>query len=223
MKAMILAAGLGSRMQPLTRDLPKPLLEVNGISLIEYTINNLRSHGIKEFIINVSYHGEKIKRALKSIEGASNIIFLDEPYPFGTGGALLNAKESLGSAPFILSTSDILFNPDLTKIPDNLDTAHLIATKFPEHHKGGDFSLNKESVFINEGSNDFTYSGVSVINPRILEKHVSKDYPFDLWGAILTPLIKRSKVTGHFDDSFWIDVGTPERLKLARTVLKDQN
>ena len=223
MKAMILAAGLGSRMQPLTRDLPKPLLEVNGISLIEYTINNLRSHGIKEFIINVSYQGEKIKRALKSIEGASNIIFLDEPYPFGTGGALLNAKDSLGSAPFILSTSDILFNPDLTKIPDNLDTAHLIATKNPEHHKGGDFSLNKESVFINEGSNDFTYSGVSVINPRILEKHVSKDYPFDLWGAILTPLIKRSKVTGHFDDSFWIDVGTPERLKLARTVLKDQN
>ncbi len=223
MKAMILAAGLGSRMQPLTRDLPKPLLDVNGISLIEYTINNLRNHDIKEFIINVSYLGEKIKYALKSIEGASNIIFLDEPYPFGTGGALLNAKDSLGSAPFILSTSDILFNPDLTKIPDNVDTAHLIATNNPEHHKGGDFSLNNESVFINEGSNDYTYSGVSVINPRILEKHVSKDYPFDLWGAILMPLIKRSKVTGHLDDSFWIDVGTPERLKLARTVLKDQN
>tara|TARA_B100000900_G_scaffold102019_1_gene84493 strand:+ start:510 stop:1181 length:672 start_codon:yes stop_codon:yes gene_type:complete len=223
MKAMILAAGLGSRMQPLTRDLPKPLLDVNGISLIEYTINNLRNHGIKEFIINVSYLGEKIKNALKSIEGASNIIFLDEPYPFGTGGALLNAKDSLGSAPFILSTSDILFNPDLTKIPDNVDTAHLIATNNPEHHKGGDFSLNKELVYINEGSNDFTYSGVSVINPRILEKHVSKDYPFDLWRTILTPLIKRSKVTGHFDDSFWIDVGTPERLKLARKVLKDQN
>ena len=80
MRAMILAAGLGSRMQPFTRDLPKPLLDVNGISLIEYTINNLRNYGIKEFIINVSYLGEKIKIALKSIEGASNIIFLDEPY-----------------------------------------------------------------------------------------------------------------------------------------------
>ena len=80
MRAMILAAGLGSRMQPLTRDLPKPLLDVNGISLIEYTINHLRNYGIKEFIINVSYLGEKIKLALKSIEGASNIIFLDEPY-----------------------------------------------------------------------------------------------------------------------------------------------
>ena len=223
MKAMILAAGLGSRMQPLTRDLPKPLLDVNGLSLIEYTIDNLRNYGIKEFIINVSYLGEKIKLALKSIEGASNIIFLDEPYPFGTGGALLNAKDSLGSAPFILSTSDILFNPDLTKIPDNVDTAHLIATKNPDHNKGGDFSLNKESVFINEGSNGFTYSGVSVINPRVLEKYVSRDYPFDLWGTILTPLIKSSKVTGHLDDSFWMDVGTPDRLKLARTVLKDQN
>ena len=223
MRAMILAAGLGSRMQPLTRDLPKPLLDVNGISLIEYTINHLRNYGIKEFIINVSYLGEKIKLALKSIEGASNIIFLDEPYPFGTGGALLNAKDSLGSAPFILSTSDILFNPDLTKIPDNVETAHLIATKNPDHNKGGDFSLNEKSVFINEGFNDYTYSGLSVINPRVLENHVSRDYPFDLWGTILTPLIKSSKVTGHFDDSFWIDVGTPDRLKLARTVLKDQN
>ena len=223
MRAMILAAGLGSRMQPLTRNLPKPLLDVNGLSLIEHTINNLRNYGIKEFIINVSYLGEKIKLALKSIESASNIIFLDEPYPFGTGGALLNAKDSLGSAPFILSTSDILFNPDLTKIPDNVETAHLIATKNPDHNKGGDFSLNEESVFINEGSNDYTYSGLSVINPRVLENYVSRDYPFDLWGTILTPLIKSSKVTGHFDDSFWLDVGTPDRLKLARTVLKDQN
>ena len=116
-----------------------------------------------------------------------------------------------------------MFNPDLTKIPDNVETAHLIANKNPDHNKGGDFSLNEGSVFINEGSNDYTYSGLSVINPRVLENHVSRDYPFDLWGTILTPLIKSSKVTGHFDDSFWIDVGTPDRLKLARTVLKDQN
>ena len=77
MKAMILAAGLGSRMKPLTREIPKPLLDVNGLSLIEYTINNLTNYGINEFIINVSYLGEKIKLALKSIENASNIIFLD--------------------------------------------------------------------------------------------------------------------------------------------------
>lgn len=223
MKAMILAAGLGSRMKPLTREIPKPLLDVNGLSLIEYTINNLTNYGINEFIINVSYLGEKIKLALKSIENASNIIFLDEPFPYGTGGALLNAKGYLGSAPFILSTSDILFSPDLTKIPDRVDTVHLIATKNPDHNNGGDFSLNDESVFINEGFNDYTYSGVCVINPRVLEKHASKDYPFDLWSTILIPLIKTSKVTGHLDDSFWIDVGTPNRLKLARTVLKDQN
>ncbi len=223
MKAMILAAGLGSRMKSLTREIPKPLLDVNGLSLIEYTINNLTNYGVNEFIINVSYLGEKIKLALKSIEDVSNIIFLDESFPYGTGGALLNAKDYLGSAPFILSTSDILFRPDLTKIPDTVDTAHLIATKNPDHNNRGDFSLNEELVFINEGSNDFTYSGVSVINPKVLEKYVSRDYPFDLWGTILTPLIKSSKVTGHFDDSFWIDVGTPDRLKLARTVLKDQN
>ena len=223
MKAMILAAGIGSRMQPLTKELPKPLLDTNGITLIEHTINHLKNYGIKEFIINVSYFGEKIKTALKSVEGLPDLIFLDEPFPFGTGGALLNAKSSLGPDPFILSTSDILFSPDLTKIPDMVDTAHLIATRNPDHNKDGDFSLKKDSVFINEGPNNYTYSGMSVINPRILEKHDAKDYPFDLWKTILTPLIKASKVSGHFDDSFWIDVGTPERLKLARTVLKDEN
>ena len=134
MKAMILAAGLGSRMKPLTREIPKPLLDVNGLSLIEYTINNLTNYGINEFIINVSYLGEKIKLALKPIEDVSNIIFLDEPFPYGTGGALLNAKHYLGSAPFILTTSDIFFNPDLTKIPDRVDTVHLIATKNPENN-----------------------------------------------------------------------------------------
>ena len=116
-----------------------------------------------------------------------------------------------------------MFSPDLTKIPDRVDTVHLIATKNPDHNNRGDFSLNDESVFINEGFNDYTYSGVCVINPRVLEKHASKDYPFDLWSTILIPLIKTSKVTGHLDDSFWMDVGTPNRLKLARTVLKDQN
>ena len=223
MKAMILAAGIGSRMQPLTKDTPKPLLEINGLSLIEHSMNNLKNYGVNEFIINVSYLGDQIKNSLKSIEGISKLIFLDEPFPYGTGGALLNARDSLGVDPFILSTSDIMFSPDLSKIPDIVDTAHLLATRNPDHNQGGDFSLNEESVFVNEGPNDYTYSGISVLNPRILDEYDSKDYPFDLWGTILTPLINSSRVTGHYDDSFWIDVGTPERLKLARTVLKDQN
>ena len=83
--------------------------------------------------------------------------------------------------------------------------------------------MKANSVFINDGINDFTYSGVSVLNPNILDTHLSRKYPFDLWNTILKPLIAKSMVSAHYDDSLWIDVGTEDRLKLARKVLKDEN
>ena len=85
MKAMILAAGLGSRMEKLTKDIPKPLLEVGGSSLIERSIRSLMKEGIDEFIINVSYLGDQIKTALSSLTKTTNLIFIDEPFPYGTG------------------------------------------------------------------------------------------------------------------------------------------
>ena len=101
MKAMILAAGLGSRMQPITKKIPKPLIDVGGISLIERSINQLIAFGVNEFVINVSYLGDQIKEALQSMDRISKIIFIDEPFPYGTGGALVNAREFLGSDPFL--------------------------------------------------------------------------------------------------------------------------
>ena len=223
MKAMILAAGLGSRMQPITDKLPKPLLDVGGISLIERSINQLIAFGVNEFVINVSYLGDQIKEALQSIDTMPKIIFIDEPFPYGTGGALINAKDFLGSDPFILSTADIIFDLSFHQLPSTVEAAHLVAVKNPEHNQRGDFSIKENSVFINDGINDFTYSGVSVINPDILDMHLSREYPFDLWNTILKPLIAKSLVSAHFDHSLWIDVGTEDRLKLARKVLKDEN
>lgn len=223
MKAMILAAGLGSRLQPITNKLPKPLVEVGGISMIERLINKLVSFGVSEFVINVSYLGDQIKEALQSINAISKIIFIDEPFPYGTGGALVNAKDFLGSDPFILSTADIIFDLDFHKLPSTIESAHLVAVKNPEHNQSGDFSMKANSVFINDEINDFTYSGVSILNPNILDMHLSRKYPFDLWNTILKPLIAKSMVSAHFDDSLWIDVGTEDRLNLARNVLKDEN
>ena len=224
MKAMILAAGLGSRLKPITDKLPKPLIDVGGISLIERSINQLIGFGVSEFIINVSYLGDQIKESLQSIDAISKIIFVDEPFPYGTGGALVNAKNFLGKDPFILSTADIIFDLDFYQLPSTISAAHLVAVKNPEHNKRGDFSMKANSVFItNDGINDFTYSGISVLNPNILDAHLSKKYPFDLWNTILKPLIAESRVSAHFDDSLWIDVGTEDRLKLARKVLKDEN
>ena len=223
MKAMILAAGLGSRMQPITKKIPKPLIDVGGISLIERSINQLIAFGVNEFVINVSYLGDQIKEALQSMDSISKIIFIDEPFPYGTGGALVNAREFLGSDPFILSTADIIFDLSFRQLPPSVETVHLVAVKNPEHNHGGDFSIKENFVMIKDRMNDFTYSGVSVINPNILDAHLSREYPFDLWNTVLKPLIAKSMITAHFDDSLWIDVGTVDRLKLARRVLKDEN
>ena len=223
MKAMILAAGLGSRMQPITKKIPKPLIDVGGISLIERSMNQLIAFGVNEFVINVSYLGDQIKEALQSMDSISKIIFIDEPFPYGTGGALVNAREFLGSDPFILSTADIIFDLSFRQLPPNVETVHLVAVKNPEHNQGGDFSIKENFVLIKDEMNDFTYSGVSVINPNILDAHLSREYPFDLWNTVLKPLIAKSMITAHFDDSLWIDVGTVDRLKLARRVLKDEN
>ena len=223
MKAMILAAGLGLRMQPITKKIPKPLIDVGGISLIERSINQLIAFGVNEFVINVSYLGDQIKEALQSMDRISKIIFIDEPFPYGTGGALVNAREFLGSDPFILSTADIIFDLSFRQLPPNVETVHLVAVKNPEHNQGGDFSIKENFVLIKDEMNDFTYSGVSVINPNILDAHLSREYPFDLWNTVLKPLIAKSMITAHFDDSLWIDVGTVDRLKLARRVLKDEN
>ena len=178
---------------------------------------------MSEFVINVSYLGDQIKEALKSTDAISKIIFIDEPFPYGTGGALVNAKNFLGNDPLILSTADIVFDSSFNQLPSTVEAAHLVAVKNPEHNQKGDFSMRTNTVFINDGMNDFTYSGISVLNPNILEAHLSRKYPFDLWNTILKPLIAKSMVSANFDDSLWIDVGTEDRLKLARKVLKDEN
>ena len=126
MKAMILAAGLGSRLKPITDKLPKPLIDVGGISLIERSINQLISFGVNEFIINVSYLGDQIKESLQSIDAISKIIFIDEPFPYGTGGALVNAKSFLGNDPFILSTADIIFDLSGTEFIDSSGIGFLV-------------------------------------------------------------------------------------------------
>ena len=223
MKAMILAAGLGKRLLPLTKDTPKPILSVGQFTLIERAINKLIEHGVDEFIINVSYLSEQIKNKLEYFHQNTSIQFLDEPFPYGTGGGLVNAISVLGDEPFILCNADIISDSDLTRLPEFTSSAHLIGIKNPDHNLQGDFSLLQETVMIKDETNEFTWSGISLINPSILKAHEGKAYPFDLWNTILKPLIKESEVTAHVDDSFWIDVGTIDRLKLARERLKDEN
>ena len=223
MKAMILAAGEGKRLQPLTLKTPKPLLKVGQSSLIEDQINRLSKLGINEFVINISYLGEQIKQSLKNHSHFQNISFIEEPFPYGTGGALVNAIDHLGEDPFILCNADIFSEIDLSRLPTSTEAAHLIGISNPNHNQDGDFSLLGSSVIINERINDLTWSGISLVNPKILKEYLNLDFPFDIWNTIMIPLIKERKITAHQDNSLWIDIGTIERLELARASLKEEN
>ena len=220
---MILAAGEGKRLQPLTLKTPKPLLKVGPSSLIEDQINRLSKLGINEFVINISYLGEQIKQSLKNHSYFQNISFIEEPFPYGTGGALVNAMDHLGEDPFILCNADIFSEIDLFRLPTSTDAAHLIGISNPNHNQDGDFSLLGSSVIINERINDLTWSGISLVNPKILMEYLNLDFPFDIWNTIMKPLIKERKITAHQDNSLWIDIGTIERLELARASLKEEN
>ena len=223
MKAMILAAGEGKRLQPLTLKTPKPLLKVGPSSLIEDQIHRLSKLGINEFVINISYLGEQIKQSLKNHSHFQNISFIEEPFPYGTGGALVNAMDHLGEDPFILCNADIFSEIDLSRLPTSIEAAHLIGISNPNHNQDGDFSLLGSSVIINEIINDLTWSGISLVNPKILKQYLNLDFPFDIWNTIMKPLIKERKITAHQDNSLWIDIGTIERLELARASLKEEN
>ena len=96
-------------------------------------------------------------------------------------------------------------------------------SSYPNHNQDGDFSLLGSSVIINERINDLTWSGISLVNPKILKEYLNLDFPFDIWNTIMKPLIKERKITAHQDNSLWIDIGTIERLELARASLKEEN
>jgi len=223
MKAMILAAGYGKRLMPLTQDTPKPLLKVGNESLIQRNINFLIKNGFSDIVINISYLGDLIEDHIKNVFPNSNILFSYEDRPLGTGGGILNALKILGSETFLLINSDIYHDIDIQNLPNTTDAAHLIGVKNPSHNEQGDFSLTKNKVFIKENTNDLTWSGISLINPIIFEENIFESNSFNIWKSVLPKYIKKGMVTGQESYESWIDVGTLDRLKLANTVHNEEN
>ena len=223
MKAMILAAGFGKRLMPLTQDTPKPLLKIGNESLIQRNINFLIKNGFSDIVINISYLGDLIEDHIKNVFPNSNILFSYEDRPLGTGGGILNALKILGSETFLLINSDIYHDIDIQNLPNTTDAAHLIGVKNPSHNEQGDFSLTKNKVFIKENTNDLTWSGISLINPIIFEENIFESNSFNIWKSVLPKYIKKGMVTGQESYESWIDVGTLDRLKLANTVHNEEN
>ena len=223
MKAMILAAGYGKRMMPLTENLPKPLLKVGKKSLIERNINSLLGAGYKEIVINVSYLGSMIKKHVLDIFPHNDISFSEESAPLGTGGGILNAINLLGDEPFLLINADIFHKIELKDLKQDVEIAHIVGVNNPAHNLNGDFSIDSGLVTIKNNTNKYTWSGVSVINPIIFQGLNIEDAPFDIWKSILVQYIKKNQVTGELSDSMWIDTGTIDRLELANRTYKDEN
>ena len=223
MKAMILAAGLGKRLRPLTNTVPKPNLMVGGKSLIQRNIEKLVDSGFEEIIINTSHLGEKIKKHVFEKFPDTKIAFSEETEPLGTGGGVKKALKLLGEEPFLLLNADIYHSINLRDMHKHVELAHIIGVPNPEHNPDGDFSLNGSKVSINESSNDFTWSGISIINPSIFNNIDNLIAPYSIWGSVLKKYIQDKKVTAEISQKTWIDTGTIERLALANKVFKEEN
>ena len=223
MKAMILAAGFGKRLLPLTENLPKPMLKVGDQTLIERNINYLIKNGFSEIIINVSHHGDLLIEHVNNIFPDHNILFSIEEKPLGTGGGVLNALEMIEDEVFLVMNSDIFHNINIMDLPKDIEAAHLIGVSNPDHNSNGDFTINESIVEIKKDHNNLTWSGISIINPIIFRENSFKAKTFNMWDTVLPKYIINKKVTGHVSPELWIDVGTPERLNLANRVYNDEN
>ncbi|MBB3191284.1 N-acetylmuramate alpha-1-phosphate uridylyltransferase MurU [Halomonas cerina] len=211
MKAMILAAGLGTRMRPLTDHCPKPLLDVAGKPLIVHHLERLAAAGIVEVVINVSYRADQILDALgDGRDFGVSIAWSREPTPLETGGGIRQALPMLGSAPFLLLNGDVWcdLDPTVLTLPTQ-DLAQLVLVDNPDHHPEGDFALDTEGRVHARGAPRLTYAGLALLDPAL----VADESP----GAfVLAPLLRRAmaegRVGGHHHRGSWVDVGTPERL-----------
>ena len=223
MKAFILAAGYGKRLLPLTENSPKPLLKVGDTSLIERNIEHILNSGISEIVINISYLGALVRGHVIEKFPNENINFSVEEKPLGTGGGLYKALPLLGSEPFLCMNADLFHNIKLDNLFSDVESALLIGVPNPEHNQMGDFSLDKDIVNINTEGNDLTWSGISIINPRIFKNKYFESTSFNIWESVLLEYIKKKSIKGIRSSDLWIDVGTLDRLKLANTVYNDQN
>ena len=217
MRAMILAAGKGERMRPLTLNTPKPLIPVAGVPLIEYHLRALERAGIREVVINHAWLGEKIESHLGDGERCGvHITYSKESQPLETGGGIYKALPLLGDEPFIVVNGDVFTDYDFSMLLQPLQgLAHLVLINNPEHHLEGDFSLQEGRVLSPE-TETLTYSGIAVLAPELFTDCQAGAFKL---APLLRQAIAQGRVSGEQFSGCWIDVGTQERLAAAEAVL----
>ncbi|MCK9533612.1 MAG: nucleotidyltransferase family protein [Pseudomonas sp.] len=218
MRAMILAAGKGERMRPLTLHTPKPLIALAGVPLIEYHLRALAQAGFTEVVINHAWLGEKIEAYLGDGERFSmHITYSRESQPLETGGGILQALKYLGDKPFVVVNGDIWTDYDFAALRQPLEgLAHLVLMDNPEHHPEGDFSLQQSRVRAPDTLPTLTYSGIAVLHPQLFADCFGGAFKL---APLLRQAIAQGQVSGEHFTGHWIDIGTQERLAAAEALL----
>ena len=211
MKAMVLAAGRGERMRPITDTVPKPLVRVGGRPLIAWHLAALARAGVREVVINLSWLGEQLRTALGAgADFGLRITYSEEgPVPLETGGGIFRALPLLGPEPFLVLSGDIWTDIDLGGVQLEPEAhAHLVLIPNPPHHPRGDFGL-EGNVVVQRDSERLTYANVGIYRPEFFAGCAAGRFP------LLEPLnraIGARLVRGEVHRGAWSDVGTPERL-----------
>ncbi len=212
MKAMILAAGLGKRMRPLTTVRPKPLLKVNNKALIDYHLERLAAVGIRDIVINHYWLGEQIENHVGNGNTYGlNVCYSAEDELLDTAGGMINALPLLGDEPFLLINGDIWCDfPFETLVEKPVQSAHLVMVDNPEHNDSGDFYLRDGLLHIQGPGKALTYAGIALINPALFEGSEGGCKPLR---PFLERAIQRGAISAEHYCGEWVDVGTPERLR----------
>lgn len=211
---MILAAGRGERLRPLTETVPKPLVEVNGETLIERHLYALAAAGITEIVVNLCHLGERIEARLGS--GAAcgvDIAYVREPVePLETAGGIVGALPLLGDAPFAVINGDIWTDYSFADLPRDIPCAHLVLVPNPPHHPKGDFSLSGGRAS-RQVPRALTYAGIGVFAPAFFAMLEPGRRPL---GPLLFAAAERGQLGAERYQGRWFDIGTLERLADVR-------
>lgn len=214
-RAMLLSAGLGTRMRPLTDHLPKPLIPIAGTTLIEHNIRQLKLNGITEIVINLGYLGDMIKSQLGnghrygvtieySEESADNLL--------GSGGGVKQALPLLGEAPFVLVSADIWWTMSIQSVVKAAvsEAVSLWMIKNPEYHTQGDLTLTENGkIQKNSGENNATFSGVGIFCPSYFRTIKARVFGV---GQVIQQSIEKSRCTGYWVSGLYENVGSPKQL-----------
>ncbi len=217
---MILAAGRGKRLRPLTDECPKPLIKVSGKPLLDYHIENLSQAGVEEIIINISHLGQRIQDYIASKQKIWDLVirFSYEPEALEVGGGIFKALPMLGTEPFIIVNGDVWTDYNYSVLPTEPGgLAHLVLVNNPPHNINGDFGLRADGFVVPDPYlGKYTYSGISVLRPELFAYSQAGAFAF---APLLESAMAQNALVGEFYGGVWSDVGTYERLQTLENAL----